>query len=88
MRDPVAVLQETERFLGLKPMVVTEMFVFDSSKHLYCIQGESCNELWPDTYEVHDEEAFDILVDFFSPSVNELYKLINFKLSWMDKYMV
>ena len=85
-KHPVGELQKVEKFLGLKPFVTRDYFVYNSEKRFYCIKKNGDSKCMPSRKgRLHLKMSSTTrtrLQEYFKPFNLELFRTIGRNFSW------
>ena len=86
VKNPVQELQKVERFLGLKPFITEDHFVYSARKRFYCLKENNNAKCMPPKkgrpHPQMSNETRSRLQEYFKPLNENLFMTIGMTFSW------
>ena len=83
---PVGELQKVEQFLGIKPFITDDQFVYNAEKRFYCIKENNDSKCMPSRkgrpHPQMSNETRTRLQGYFKPYNKKLFRTIGRNFSW------
>lgn len=86
IHDPVSVISEIEKFLGLEPFIKPENFYFNETKGFYCLRHDLTERCLSETkgrkHPNIDPKIRKKLEDFYRPMNQKFYQMVGHEFGW------